>query len=120
MATHLQALLAAWSTQGSLDSRLEALEGSRSMWEAEMDARELSVESRFKASRSSEERARTMVNHARTLAGDENGEAGGQLEAISELLRPDVEPGGAAPVPDVPEVVAFDPKAVARRHKWGV
>lgn len=120
VAAHLSALLAVWSTQGTLEARLEALEGSRQHWEAVQEANELRVESRFKAARSAEERARTMANHARTLAGDENGEEDGQLERAIELLRPHVEPGGEEAVPDVPEILALDPKAHARRAKWGV
>jgi len=102
---------------GALE-RLEALERTRSMWEAEMEALVLKAEGKLKASNNSEARARTMVRH---------------YEKEFDPLDPDRDevedgiPAGYAPagaeerLHAMPESVAVEPKkALATRVKFGV
>lgn len=125
VSTHLTALLAGYDTQGSLEQRLQALESSRSMWEAEIAAEFVKAESQFKAARASEERSRTMMKHARALAGSEDGEDRTELESITELLKghadalAEIDKLGD-PLQEVSASVVVDGKDVARRAKWGV
>jgi len=67
LAGLVDAVLEAWAEDGKLRERVGALEASVTQNMAEAEALEIKAESRFKAARSSEERARGILNAAEEL-----------------------------------------------------
>lgn len=114
---HLAEVLTRWDSQGEHSDRLLKLEMSRDAWEAQVEAEFLKADSRYKAARSSEERARTMVTHAEAFAGDDEGDEDG-LRAIQELLAENAEGSEDGQVPELREVVAVSPKVRAQQLKF--
>jgi len=109
-----------------LRARVDALERSRALWEAEMEGELQRAEGKYKASRNAEERARTMRSRAEELAGLGGGDAEGE-EGIPagylDLLRGDAPNGTEEGVQPVREAVGrpepMSPKGHARRLKYG-
>jgi hypothetical protein len=66
----------------ALAARVEELERSRSLWEAEIEGVLRKAEGARQAARAAEERARTMERHAQAAQGDVEG-----LEEIPEWYR---------------------------------
>jgi len=110
-----------------LGDRLDALEKSRAMWEAEMEAVLLKADSTLKAANNAESRARTTLKNAKKLGYDDDE---GGLESEEELLQTYKEmgwvPGGNAAGGDaeglhgVRSYVEGEPaKARALRAKYG-
>lgn len=105
-----------------VQERLETLERSRALHEAEVEALILSAESKFKAARASEERQRTV---ARANGGaDESDEEGlAILEAYRALIAEgDAGGGGGEELPALQADLAANPeiqKSQAVRMKYG-
>lgn len=70
-----------------VEARLEALERSRALWEAEMEGVLLEAENKFKASRSAEERSRGMLKRAQALTDSEEGDFEGIADLPEEYLE---------------------------------
>lgn len=103
----------------ALDDRLTLLETTLEGRAAELEAMVLRADSRFKSSRAAEERARTMEQHAKAYASDEEGSP--ELAAAFLATRDgDAERSEAEPVQNVHQVVAISGKAAARNAKFGV
>jgi len=100
---------------GPADERLEALELSRSVWEAEIEGILLKADGHQKAARSAESRTRTMVRHYEELADPFDPDS-------PEVTAP--VPDGYAPISEVERVqpmrldVAPDYKTQALRAKF--
>jgi len=104
-----------------LGERLDSLELSRSLWEANMEALVLKATGKFQASRNAEERAKKMRDFDEDLFDDEPTD---RLEAERE--RPggffpdaDVQASAAAGLHSVPMGMEVDGKAYALRAKFG-
>ena len=65
---------------GPSDERLQELERTRAMWEAEMEALVLKADSTYKAASNAEARSRTMLRNAEKIA-DPFAEEGDEVEA---------------------------------------
>lgn len=112
-----------------VEGRLEELERSRALWEAEMEAALETAEHRVRTARAAEERSRGMEKRAKALTeaareGDEEGEGEGDdwIERYVEALgRRDGAGGAPGGVPPVREDVAGDltGRERARRTKFG-
>lgn len=120
LCAQLNALLELSEDKGNLQVRVAELERSREQWEAHTEAETTRSDSAFKAARAAEERARTMRRHAEALSGSEDGEGDDALRSIAELLKTDGEAGSQVEVPDVPEDVVTDAKALGRQAKFGM
>ena len=105
--------------EGTLRSRVEELERSRERWEAVVEADAIRSDSVYKSARGAEERTRTMRRHLESLSSGEDGEGAEAIKAVRELLETDGAPSAPVGVPDVPEDVVVDPKALGRKAKFG-
>lgn len=106
---------------GPFLGRLDELERSRAVWEAEIEALLIKAEGTFKGARNAEERTRHMVK-----AGDdgtEDGASNGESELIEalqrQLLAANGGPGEGEGVPPVREDVGLSGKGWAQRMKYG-
>jgi len=104
-----------------LGERLDSLELSRSLWEANMEALVLKATGKFQASRNAEERAKKMRDFDEDLFDDEPED---RVEA--EIQRPGgflpdayVQASEEAGVHGVPVGMEADGKAFALRAKFG-
>lgn len=114
----LEALGASPAGLEGVEDRLEDLERSRALWEAEVEGVLLQAENKFKAARSSEERTRRLAESAEF---DEDG-LDELPERIQELYRRDEAGGpeeGVQPVPEGMEPPP-SPQEWAVRAKAGV
>lgn len=90
---------------GAVLERVEHLERTRSIWEAEIEAGVLKADGKLKAANNAESRARTMERHVEKHLDpfDEDGEEGAlQEQGQGQLSELDVEAGneqGVLPVP---------------------
>lgn len=91
---------------GTLQDRVQALEGSQEIWEAKVEAEFIRIDSRARAARSAEERVRSA--QARLDLEE---------EAAQEIHAPESLEEGVFPVRDVVEV---DPSQIVIRRKFGV
>lgn len=110
------------SPDGLLD-RLEKLERSRAEWEAEVEAELIRADSRFRAARAAEERARTKEKNAEAATDLLDEESVEELppEYLRLLQKSDAVGGeeeGMHPVRDRVATRA-EGKALARQLKWG-
>jgi len=102
---------------GPADERLEELERTRSMWEAQMEALMLKADSTLKSAANAESRSRTQLRHAEKLTDpfdDDREEIQAPLPVGDD---PRVEAEG---VLQVPLALAPNNKAYAVRAKWAV
>ena len=110
-------------------SRLDALEKSRALWEAEMEAVLVKADSTYKGAANAESRARTMLKKAKSLGFDDETDDGA-LDSEEELrqayaslgLVPAADAGHSGPdgLQAVREGVEGEPaKARAMRAKFG-
>lgn len=90
VAVLLREIKEQWSQARGVQARVEALETEQAKWHAQVEAELVRVESRYKAARSAEERARTLERHAEARNGatdlDEEGE-GDLPPEYANLLR---------------------------------
>jgi len=116
VAVNLRDLIDLQRQNGPPDERLEELERTRAMWEAEMEALLLKANSTLKGAANAESRSRTMLKHAEKLT-DPFAEEGDQGQ---DGIPPEY--GGVRPaegVHDVPVGVApLNSKALAQRLKF--
>lgn len=111
------------SNPGALVERLEALERNQAKWEAQVESELIHAESRFKAARAAEERARHQAQKVEAEPDEYDEE---ELEEIAEAYRPFLSEGdgarspegGVHPVRDRVETRAGQ-KDQARLAKWG-
>lgn len=111
----LKDLIALQESQGPADERLEALELSRSVWEAEIEGILLKADGHQKAARSAESRTRTMVRHHEDLADPIFGDREEVEAPVPERYVPASEEEG---MPDVRLDVATNNKARALNAKF--
>lgn len=104
---------------GPASDRLESLELSRARWEAEMDARFLKADSKFKAAANAEARERQLKKSYESLAAEINPD---RVEPETETLGPvhtvNVDPGEEEGVHVMRVAVAPNDRASAVAHKW--
>jgi len=116
-----------WEGDAEINSRLDALEKSRALWEAEMEAMVLKAEGHKHSANNAEARARTTLKNAKKLGYDDDE---GGLESEEELLQAYKEMGwvpggnaeGSAPEPMLglrSHVEGEPAKARALRAKYG-
>lgn len=104
------------STDESLAARVQELEASRALWEGEMQAAAVKIESRFNAARAAEERTRAK----RRKGEDEEADLGHEAEAAAQQLAAAYAQGGAgSQVLSMHPSVAGDARAQIRARKWG-
>lgn len=102
----------------ALIERVQQLEASRALWEGEMQAAAVKIESRFNAARAAEERARPK--RPRQRVDDEEADFGPDAEAAAnELARVHAQGSGSGEVLTVRPALAGDPRATIRARKWG-
>lgn len=102
----------------ALIERVQQLEASRALWEGEMQAAAVKIESRFNAARAAEERARPK--RPRHRDDDEEADFGADAEAAAhELARSHAAGGGASPMLALPTPLAGDARSQIRARKWG-
>ena len=100
---------------GPADERLQELERTRAMWEAEMEAKLLKADSTLKSAANAEARSRTMLRNAEKIA-DPFAEEGDEVEAaVPSGHDPRVE---EEPMLAMPVGLAPNNKAHALRAKW--
>ena len=114
----LEDVLTALSEKGPLEDRLAELERARHQWEARVEAEMVRIDSRFKAARGSEERARNMEANAEALTGSDDGEEGIPQEYL-DFLRRNGETSQEVAVQSMSESVALTPKVRALQRKFG-
>ncbi len=106
---------------GNLLERVEALELSRVMWEAEVEGVAMKASSTLKAARSAEERTRSMAGRTNGVDEvDSDGEA--EIRAAMEeyqLAQGDVEGGGEESLPALRDPVEIGSKEAAMAVKFG-
>jgi len=117
-----EALLALNNTQRQLGpalDRLEALERSRTHFEADVEGMLLKADGKLKAATSAEQRERQLKKANDRLADPFNPEGDGAPDSIA--LRPeDAGAGDPEAVPAVRLALAPNNKAHAVRTKWGM
>jgi len=121
---HISALLSSvlerWQEDGDLGGRLEELERSRALWEAEVDALIMRAESTLKAAKNAEMRSKTMAKTYESFF-DTVGENGIEaLQAAAWRAVPDADgaPGDEEELQSVPLGLEGG-KAHATRIKFG-
>jgi len=111
----LRAAIDVLRATGPAIERLEELERTRAMWEAEMEALVLKADSTLKASSNAESRSRTMLRHADKLA-DPFADDSDEVEALDPPRH--VENGEAEEVQVLSVGLERNSKAHALRAKW--
>lgn len=91
----LSALLDRWEEGEGVEARVRALELSRATWEAEIEALGTKVESRFKAARAAEERARSHAEKAEAVAAEGDPEGEDPFEEWLKFIQEGNAQGGA-------------------------
>jgi len=116
LTSTIQALADLQRETGPGEARLEELERSRAMWEAEIGALIVKAESSFKAARNAEERARGMAKAYEKLDPFRE-----EVEEVETLLRqPDAPRSEEEGLLPVHLDLAPNNKAYALRSKWGL
>jgi len=116
LSGHVRELINAQRETGPAEERLEALERSRVLWEAEVEALVLKAESSFRSASNAESRARTMERHVEKQLGPFAEESEEEPESVP---AGDGAGGEEEWVQPLPVAVEADPKARARRLKFG-
>jgi len=105
-----------------LRGRVEDLERTRSLWEAEMEAQLLKAKGKYQAASNAESRARTQVAHyeKNAVEGDPDLREESEEERIERLYWRDVEAGQENGLPEMPLAVEARPssKQAALRAKY--
>ncbi len=116
IAEALKAFIELRVHDGGSEERLQELERTRAMWEAEMEALQVKADSTLKSASNAESRSRTMLRHAEKLADPLDFE-GEEIEAaVPAGHAPGGEEEGLQPVH---LGVAPSHKELALRHKFG-
>ncbi len=106
----------------TIGRRVDDLERSRALWEAEVEGLLAKATQERQNARNAEERARTKERNARALAGDEGGEEGIPEEYLQILQSGHAPRGPEEGVPPVRQGVARtrdEKKAAVKRFKFG-
>jgi len=116
LTSTIQALAELQRETGPAEARLEELERSRAMWEAEMGALIVKADSSFKAARNAEERARGMLKaYEKADPFRDEGE-----EVETPLRQPDAPRSEEEGLLPMHLDMAPNNKAYALNAKWGV
>jgi len=109
------------SEAGTSSDRLEALELSRVLWEAEVEGTLAKAEGKLKAAANADARARTMSKHAEGLFDEFDPDREGSIqEGRDDVPEPDADPGeGQGVLPLRVGLEATDGKTLARNYKFG-
>lgn len=116
VARKLERLIEVHTENGPFEARLDDLERTRALWQADMEAILQKADSTLKSASNAESRSRTMLRHAEKLT-DPFGPEGEELEeALPEGDAPGSEEERVQPVR---LDVAPTHKELALRHKFG-
>lgn len=111
-----------------LDRRLDSIERNRAIWEGEMEAAMVKVDSKFRAARAAEERERHLrKSNEETDESDDEGMEGLPDEYIRAIQGLHADAGEGEGVPALYQDVgaagangALSGRELARRKKWGM
>lgn len=107
--------------EGPLVGRVEALELTRAIWEAEVEGVLLKAQNQYKAAAAADSRARTKQRNDEDIFGEspEDGPRPVEASPVARLPEGDAEAGPENPVPAVRVGLGPDGKDEAQTMKWG-